>query len=52
MHAFYKKTLGYKTGDFPIAEQASREVLSLPIYSTITKTQIDYVVKEISKIMK
>jgi UDP-4-amino-4,6-dideoxy-N-acetyl-beta-L-altrosamine transaminase len=49
---FYKKTLGYKTGDFPIAEQVSKEVLSLPIYPTITKTQIDYVVKEISKIMK
>jgi dTDP-4-amino-4,6-dideoxygalactose transaminase len=49
---FYKKTLGYKTGDFPIAEQISKEVLSLPIYPTITKTQIDYVVKEISKIMK
>jgi dTDP-4-amino-4,6-dideoxygalactose transaminase len=49
---FYKKTLGYKTGDFPIAEQVSKEVLSLPIYLTITKTQIDYVVKEISKIMK
>jgi dTDP-4-amino-4,6-dideoxygalactose transaminase len=49
---FYKKTLGYKTGDFPIAEQISKEILSLPIYPTITKTQIDYVVKEISKIMK
>jgi UDP-4-amino-4,6-dideoxy-N-acetyl-beta-L-altrosamine transaminase len=49
---FYKKTLGYKTGDFPIAEQVSKEVLSLPIYPTITKAQIDYVVKEISKGMK
>jgi len=45
---FYKKTLGYKTGDFPIAEQVSKEVLSLPIYPTITKAQIDYVIKELS----
>lgn len=49
---FYKKTLGYKTGDFPIAEQVSKEVLLLPIYPTIIKAQINYVVKEISKIMK
>jgi len=46
---FYKKALGYKTGDFPIAEEISKEILSLPIYPTITKTQIDYVVKELSK---
>jgi len=49
---FYKKTLRYKTGDFPNAEQVSKEILSLPLYPTIKKTQIDYVVKELSKIMK
>jgi dTDP-4-amino-4,6-dideoxygalactose transaminase len=49
---FYKKTLRYKTGDFLNAEQVSKEILSLPLYPTIKKTQIDYVVKEISKIMK
>jgi len=46
---FYKKTLGYKRGDFPIAEQISKEVLSLPIYPTITKAQINHVIKELSR---
>ena len=46
---FYKKTLHYKTGDFPTAEKISKQILSLPIYPTITKTQIDYVTKKISK---
>jgi dTDP-4-amino-4,6-dideoxygalactose transaminase len=46
---FYKKTLSYKTGDFPTAEQISKEVLSLPIYPTITKAQINHVIKELSK---
>jgi dTDP-4-amino-4,6-dideoxygalactose transaminase len=44
---FYKKTLDHKTGDFPIAEQISKEILSLPTYPAITKAQIDHVVKKI-----
>ena len=46
---FYKRNLGCKKGDFPIAEQISREILSLPLFPLISKVQIDYVVKEISE---
>ncbi len=41
--------LKYKKGDFPVAEQASREVLSLPLYPQMTKSQQKYVVKALSK---
>ena len=41
--------LGYKEGDFPIAERLSREVLSLPIYPELTTEQIEYVAKTILK---
>ncbi len=34
---------GWKQGDFPNAEQASREILSLPIFPTMTDEQVDYV---------
>jgi len=37
--------LGWRPGDFPVAEQASREVLSLPIFPGITEAQQDAVVK-------
>jgi len=47
---FYKQNLGYKKGDFPNAEKVSDEILSLPLFPKISKSQIDYVVKEISKI--
>lgn len=42
------KDLGYREGDFPLAEKASREVLSLPIYPELERDKIELVVKEIS----
>lgn len=37
------KRLNYKTGDFPIAEMMSKDMLSLPMYNGITKKQLAYV---------
>ena len=39
--------LGYKAGRFPVSEQASREVLSLPVYPELERAQLDYVVDAI-----
>jgi len=39
--------LGYKKGDFPVAEKASAEVLSLPIYPELETEERDYVVDKI-----
>ncbi len=39
--------LGYKEGQFPHSEKASREVLSIPIYSELTTVQQDYVIASI-----
>ncbi len=44
--------LGHKPGDFPIAEKASREVLSLPIFPELTDEQIQRVVAVIKDFFK
>ena len=40
------KYLGYEWGDFPNAEKASRQVLSLPIHGWITEDNVNTVVNE------
>lgn len=42
-------SLGYKRGDFPLAEQAAREVLSLPMYPELTSAQIEAVASAVSR---
>ena len=39
------KGLGYKKGDFPVAEEITESVLSLPIYQELTNEQIEHVGK-------
>jgi dTDP-4-amino-4,6-dideoxygalactose transaminase len=44
--------LGHKVGDFPHAERAAQEVLSLPMYPELRKEQIARVVETIAEFLK
>lgn len=43
--------LGYKKGDFPVSEQASQHVLSLPMFPELTFEEIDVVVEAIGQFL-
>jgi len=43
--------LGYAEGDFPLTEQAAREVLSLPMYPELSNEQISQISKAIREVL-
>ena len=38
------KSFGYNAGDFPVSEQLSSEVLSLPMHTELTAEQLDHII--------
>jgi perosamine synthetase len=44
---FYRKKLGYRV-DLPITEDVSKQVLTLPMYPTLTKKEMDYIAEKIN----
>lgn len=44
--------LGYKDGDFPVAEEASRTSLALPVFPELKISEINYIIKSIRSFFK
>jgi len=40
----------YKAGDFPVAEECARTVLSLPLHAHMTREQVERVAGQVSKL--
>lgn len=49
LHPHFKR-MGYKKGDFPVAEKVSGEVISLPAHPSLSCADLDYIVKVIKSI--
>lgn len=52
LEPYYKKTFGYKKGDFPIAERLGFSTITLPLYPKLTKEEQDYVIKKTMEAIK
>lgn len=46
---YYQKTFGYKIGDFPVTEKLGKMTISLPLYPSLTKTEVRYIVKALKE---
>ncbi|MGY0372980.1 DegT/DnrJ/EryC1/StrS family aminotransferase [Clostridium sp. JNZ J1-5] len=44
--------LGYKKGDFPVAERVSEKIIALPIYPEMTMDEVEYVCETIKNFYK
>ncbi len=46
------RSFGYHPGDFPVTEQASREVLSIPLYPEMSEEQVNFVLETVQQILE
>ena len=51
LFALYQR-LGYKAGDFPLAEYAGRNILTLPLFPAMQDADIDRVVDTLNRILR
>ena len=51
LEPYYKKTFGYKEGDYPNAEWVGASTITLPTYGKLTKVQQDFVIASISLLL-
>jgi perosamine synthetase len=50
LHPWYQRTLGYRPGDFPVAERLYERSLSLPIWPGMTEEQVSRVASTLLEI--
>jgi perosamine synthetase len=48
----YQKVFGYKEGDLPVSEREYYRCLSLPIYPTMSETEIQYVISSVGDVVE
>ena len=44
---YYKNRYGFKRGDFPIAEKFYDQIVSIPLYPTLSDAELEKVVEDL-----
>lgn len=52
LHPYYRDTGGYRPEDFPVASKAFQRVLSLPLYSKMTESDVEGVITGITELIR
>jgi dTDP-4-amino-4,6-dideoxygalactose transaminase len=50
-HPYYRKVLGWKRGDYPVASDIGDRTLSLPLSAALTDRDVDDVIRAFRKVM-
>lgn len=51
MHPYYRERFGYRAGDFPHAEQAYEQLISLPMFHSMRDQDVDDVIRAVQKVL-
>jgi len=49
---FYREQFGHKIGDLPVTEEVSAQSVTLPMYPTMTNTELDYIAEQIKEFFR
>ncbi len=51
LQPFYRKSFGYKEGDFPVTEEVSKRTLALPFHNNLREKEISYIVRTLKALL-
>ena len=52
LHPYYRDTGGYRPDDFPVASRVFLRILSLPLYSKMTESDVEHVITAIRELIR
>src|SRR5438093_1726156 len=51
LHPYYRERFGYRAGQYPIAEEAYQQLISVPMFHGMTDPDVEYVVNTVRNIV-
>jgi dTDP-4-amino-4,6-dideoxygalactose transaminase len=51
LHPYYRRTLGHREGEYPIAERFYQRAVTLPLFPRMRRTDVEDVVGAVRKVI-